>query len=370
MQVSRYNYAAQFSGELPSLLEDIQQILLGGQYILTEEVREFERDFGSYLGVEHVSGVNSGTDALIIALLALDVGPGDEVITQANTFNATVGAIRLVGATPVLVDADAETFLIDEKRIEEMITSKTRVLMPVHLFGKPTPMDHILALAKKYGLAVVEDAAQSHGAKVKNQRTGALGTIGCFSFHPSKNLAAAGDGGAVVTNDPQLDNAMRQLRALGQTDQNCHVTVGLNSKLDAIQARILHYKLPHLDQWNEDRRRVASMYRERLAHLPLRFQQLSPDEEHVFHLFQLRTDRRNAMLDYLQSVGVDATIRYPTPIHLQQAFADQGWRKGQFPVAERLADELLCLPIRPDMETAEVDYVTACVSNFFDSRTP
>jgi dTDP-4-amino-4,6-dideoxygalactose transaminase len=367
-RVNRYNYATQFGSELPSLTSDIQRMLIGGQYILTKELSEFELAFGTYLDVSHVRGVNSGTDAIIIALLALGVRPGDEVITQANTFNATVAAICLVGATPVLVDVNAETFLIDERCLEEAITSRTRVLMPVHLFGKPTPMEKILALAEKHGVAVVEDAAQAHGARIDGKRVGSIGTIGCFSFHPSKNLAAAGDGGAVVTNDTGLDEEIRRRRELGQCGQNHHVVVGLNSKLDAIQARILSYKLQYLDEWNEKRRRVAKWYRERLIDVPLYFQALSVNEEHVFHLFQVGTDQRDELQNYLQRAGVDVVVRYPTPIHLQPAFAAIGWRKGQFPIAERLASELLCLPIRPDMGVDAVDYVTESIRTFFQRK--
>jgi dTDP-4-amino-4,6-dideoxygalactose transaminase len=363
--VSRYNYAAQFGPALPAVMADVEQMLVDGRYILTAEVSAFEQAWGAYLGVKHVRGVNTGTDALILALLALGVGPGDEVVTQANTFYATVAAIRLVGATPVLVDADEETFLIDAARLEEVITPRTRVLMPVHLFGKPTPMGPILALAAKHGLAVVEDAAQAHGAKIAGKCVGAIGTVGCFSFHPSKNLAAAGDGGAVVTNDDRLAEALQQRRELGQCGQNHHVVLGLNSKLDAIQARILHYKLASLEAWNAQRRRLAEAYRERLADLPVSFQQVHAGEEHVFHLFQVRTDRRDDLLCALQAAGVDAIVRYPTPIHLQPAFADQGWRRGQFPIAERLADELLCLPMRPDLGSDAIDYVADRVRAFF-----
>jgi dTDP-4-amino-4,6-dideoxygalactose transaminase len=266
---------------------------------------------------------------------------------------------------PVLVDADEDTFLIDDERIAEVITPRTRVLMPVHLFGKPTPMRNILALAEQHGLTVVEDAAQAHGAKIAGQTAGSIGTVGCFSFHPSKNLAAAGDGGAVVTNDDGLAEALKRRRELGQCGQNHHVVLGLNSKLDAIQARILLHKLPYLNEWNAKRRRIADWYRERLTDLPLSFQQVSPDEEHVFHLFQIRTDRRDALQSSLQAAGIDATVRYPTPIHLQPAFADQDWRQGQFPIAERLANELLCLPIRPDMGVDEVEYVADGVHAFF-----
>ncbi len=340
-------------------------MLVNGHYILSEEVVAFERAFGAYLEVAHVRGVNSGTDALMLALLALGVGPGDEVVTQANTFHATVAAIRLVGATPVLVDVDETTFLIDDAWLGAAMTTRTRVLMPVHLFGQPTPMTPILALADTHQLAVVEDAAQAHGAKLNGRRVGSFGTAACFSFHPSKNLAGAGDGGAVVTNRAELAVALEHRRALGQAAQNHHVTIGLNSKLDAIQAKILHYKLAFLDAWNASRRLIAARYRDQLSHLPLQFQGEVPGSEPVFHLFQIRTDRRDALLEHLRASGVDAIVRYPTPIHLQPAFADCGWRKGQFPIAERLAGELLCLPLRPDMSMGEVDYVTEVVDAFF-----
>lgn len=363
--VRRYNYASQFGNELPELLQDIERLLLSGDYVLSRNVTRFEQAFGQYLDIPHVRGLNSGTDALILALLALGVGPGDEVITQANTFYATVAAIRLVGATPVLVDAEEETCLIDVSQLSAAITSRTRVLLPVHLYGKPTPMMPILALAERHGLAVVEDAAQAHGARLGERRVGTFGTFGCFSFHPSKNLAAAGDAGAIVTRDARLDEEIQRRRSLGQAGQNNHVTLGYNSKLDALQALVLSLKLPRLDEWNESRRRVARWYHELLADLPIRFQEWQPGEEHVFHLFQIRTNRRDVLLSHLQRRGVDAVIRYPQPIHLQPAFADQGWPPGQFPVAERLARELLCLPIRPDMVLDEVEYVANAIRDFF-----
>jgi dTDP-4-amino-4,6-dideoxygalactose transaminase len=364
-RIPRYNYSAQFEPGLPALMAALERMLVEGRYVLSEEVREFEQAWGRYLDVPYVRGVNSGTDAIALALMALDLRPGDEVVTQANTFNASVAAICLAGATPVLVDANEDTFLMDDRGIVDVITPRTRVLMPVHLFGKPTPMSRILALAATHGLAVVEDAAQAHGARIEGRRVGGIGTLGCFSFHPSKNLAAAGDGGAVFTRDAGLAEAVGRRRELGQQGQNHHVVLGMNSKLDAIQARILLHKLPQLDQWNDGRRRVAGWYRERLAGLPVRLQGLEPSEEHVFHLFQIRTDRRDELIAHLRGNAIDATIRYPTPIHLQPAFSNHGWRKGQFPVAERLADELLCLPIRPDMSLDEVEWVTDCVRAFF-----
>jgi len=363
--VERYNYPAQFGEDLHALLENVGRLLVNGPYVLTEEVARFEAEFARYLGANHARGVNSGTDAIIIALRALSIERGDEVITQANTFNATVAAICLAGAKPVLVDADEESFLIDDSQVEAALTSKTRVLMPVHLYGKPTPMQGLLTIAEKHGLHLIEDAAQAHGARIDGRRVGTVGSLGCFSFHPSKNLAAAGDAGAVVTSSPLLDERICRTRELGQHGQNNHILVGLNSKMDAIQALVLSWKLPRLDDCNERRRMIASCYRERLCHLPLRFQSVALDEEHVYHLFQIRTDRRDQLLDHLRLRRVDAVVRYPTPIHLQPAFADCGWLKGQFPVAERLANELLCLPIRPDMSVEEIEYVTEAVCSFF-----
>lgn len=365
MKVPRYNYAHQFGGRTEALAQRIGEVLLSGDYVLSRDVAAFERAFGAYLGSPHVLGVNSGADALLLALMALQIGPGDEVVTQANTFHATVSAIRLAGARPVLVDAVEDTFQMDVRQLESQITARTRAIMPVHLYGYPAEMRQIQAIAEARGLEVVEDAAQAHGARLDGRCVGTFGRVGCFSFHPSKNLAAAGDGGAVVTRDADLAVRLTQLRALGQAAQNDHRCVGLNSKLDAIQAIVLAAKLPSLDRWNEQRRLAAAWYRERLGRFPVYFQSGEQLGECVFHLFQMGTDRRDALLAFLRERGVDAVVRYPTPIHLQPAFADQGWKPGQFPVAERLAKELLCLPIRPDMGVDEVDYVADCVGTFF-----
>ena len=364
MRVNRYNFASQFGDDLHRITEEISRMLVTGHYILTEEVSHFETEFANYLGARYVQGVNTGTDALTIALLALGTQPGDEVITQANTFNATVTAIIRAGAKPVLVDAEEGSFLIDQPQVESAITARTRVILPVHLYGKPTPLDGLLALAQKRDLYLVEDAAQAHGARIRDRRVGTFGVVGCFSFHPSKNLAAAGDAGAIVTNHDSVDHQIRRYRELGQHGQNNHVLVGLNSKLDSIQALVLSRKLPHLDCWNAQRRTVARWYRERLDNLPLYFQ--SPDDEHVYHLFQVGAEKRNQLLEFLLSHGIDAVVRYPTPIHLQPAFANCGWRKGQFPVAEKLANELLCLPIRPDISLSEVDFVADKIRTFYE----
>jgi dTDP-4-amino-4,6-dideoxygalactose transaminase len=361
----RYNYAAQFGENIDQLMLDLRSMLLEGRYILAPEVKRFEQVFAEYTGCSFARGLNSGTDAIMIALLAIGLQPEEEVITQANTFHATVSAIQMVGARPVLVDADDRSFLMDVRQVSPAITPRTRVLMPVHLFGKPTPMVELMAVAAAHRAQVVEDAAQAHGAMIHGKRVGGFGIAGCFSFHPSKNLAAAGDAGAIVTNDAGLVSRIECFRALGQREQGEHVVVGLNSKLDAIQARILSSKIASLDAWNCARAQVASWYRESLIDLPLVFQRIDDGERHVYHLLQVRTHLRDKLLSYLQSHGVDAVVRYPTPIHLQPAFAKWGWRRGQFPVAERLASELLCLPIRPDMQRSEVEAVALCIHNFF-----
>jgi dTDP-4-amino-4,6-dideoxygalactose transaminase len=366
VRVARYDYASQFSPVLEEVTSALRRALIEGAYGVEGDVAAFEREFADYVGVGHGRGVNTGTDALVLALMALGIGPGSEVLAPANTFHATVAAIVRCGATPVLVDADPETFLMDLGLAEAAVTSKTKAMVPVHLYGKVTPLTAAKKLATAHGLALVEDAAQAHGGRDADRtRAGSAGDAGCFSFHPSKNLAAAGDAGMVVTNDPDLAERLRCLRALGQPEQNHHVAVGLNSKLHALQAIVLRAKLPRLDEWNADRRRIARAYRKALADCPLRFQAEDPGELHAYHLLPVRTTRRDALLDWLRKAGVDAVIRFPVPIHLQPAFADQGWRPGDFPVAEALSRELLCLPLYPGMPTGEVEYVVTKVRGFF-----
>ena len=363
--VTRYNYPAQL-GDLEPLLEKIRRLLLSGTYVLSREVTEFESAFAQYCGCKCARGVNTGTDALILSLRGLGIGRGDKVIAPANTFHATVAAIELAGAEPVLVDASEGSFLLDQSQLPGVIDSRTRAIVPVHLYGKPVPMLNLLTLAARHGIEIIEDAAQAHGARIHDRPVGSLGKIGCFSFHPSKNLSAAGDAGAIVTDDAELASRIDTLRSLGQAAQNEHVAVGLNSKLDSIQAVILRWKLPQLDAWNKARARVAAFYRERLSSLPLTFQAADPHEQHVYHLFPIRTAYRDQLLSHLKARHIDAVIRYPTPIHLQPAFSHRKWRPGDFPVSERLSRELLCLPIRPDMEDDEIDRVATSVKEFFD----
>ncbi|HKE37319.1 MAG TPA: DegT/DnrJ/EryC1/StrS family aminotransferase [Candidatus Baltobacteraceae bacterium] len=363
--VERYNYGAQFGTDLDAVVEDIRRILTRGDYDRSKEAQAFERAFASYLEIEHARTVACGTDALILTMRALGLGPGDEVITQANTFYATFAAIAIVGAIPVPVDVDEETFEMDLAQLDAAVTPRTRAIVPVHMFGKPNRMAEIMDFAGRHGLLVVEDAAQAHGARTGGKRVGTFGNAGCFSFHPSKNLAGAGNGGCVVTPSQSLATAIEAHRTHGQLVTHEHVCLGVNSKLDALQAVVLLSKLPKLDEWNARRRDVARRYRERLGDLEVSFQREDPDEEHVYHLFQMRTSRRDALLDHLRRSGIDAVVRYPIPVHLQPPFECYGWVAGQFPRAERLAQELVCLPIRPDLTEAEQESVVRSVREFY-----
>jgi dTDP-4-amino-4,6-dideoxygalactose transaminase len=362
--VSRYNYPHQL-GDVDALLIELRSMLLNGDYVLGKAVSDFEAAFAAYCQCAYARGVNTGTDALVITMRALGIGAGDEVIVPANTFHATVAAIELAGATPILVDADPRSYLLDERQLPGVLSDRTKAIIPVHLFGKPVPMSNILELASRRRLLVIEDAAQAHGALYKGERVGSFGVAGCFSFHPSKNLAAAGDAGAIVTQDRDLAERIDLYRALGQRQQNEHVVVGLNSKIDALQAKVLSWKLHRLDEWNRSRARIAALYRTELDDLPVSFQSCDTDETHVYHLFQIQTPRRDELLRFLKGRGIDAVVRYPTPIHLQPAFQRWGWKQGQFPVSERLSKELLCLPLRPAMDQTEIDFVIQGVRDFF-----
>jgi dTDP-4-amino-4,6-dideoxygalactose transaminase len=361
--VERINSRYELAQVLPAVLAEIETALVTGEVILSAEVSRFERAFADYVGCGHALGVNSGTDALVLALQALDIGPGDEVITVANTFHATALAIARAGATPVLADARPENFLMATDGLEALVTERTRAVLVVHLYGLPLDLGPVLALCRRRGLRLVEDCGQAVGAMVAGRRVGSIGDIGCFSFHPSKNLGAAGDGGMVTTDSGQLAERVRGLRYFGQRERKVHSELGWNTKLDTLQAIVLHHKLPLLDGWNKVRRERAERYRARLADLPVRFQ--TATAEHVYHLFQVETPERDALRAHLVERGIDAVVRYPVPIHLQPAFGYLGYRAGAFPVAERLAGSLLALPIRPDLDDREMDHVVDAVRDFF-----
>lgn len=364
MKVGRYDYEGQID-DWPTLLAAIERVLRGGDYVLGEDVASFERELAQFLEVPHTLGTNSGTDALILAHRTAGLGKGARVVTQANTFHATAAAIHLVGAELVLVDADPHSFTMDVEALQALDGNKLDAIVPVHLYGRPCDMDAITAFAESHSLCVIEDAAQAIGARYRGRRAGSLGDFGCISFHPSKNLAAAGDGGAISFRNGTKVAHANALRSLGQVAQNDHQFVGYNSKLDTIQALVLRVKLKQLDSWNADRRRIASAYTERLAGLPMRFQSAPEHIEHVYHLFQIRVERRDELHRTLQAAGIDAVVRYPVPIHLQPAFADCNFRPGQFPVSEALSRELLALPIRPGMPDDEIDFVADQCRTFF-----
>lgn len=331
-------------------------------FVLGKDVSLFEEEFAAYCGVRHAIGVDSGTSALELALRAWDVGPGDEVITAANTFVATAFAISQVGATPVLVDVEPATYNLDVRYLGAACTPKTRAIIPVHLYGRPADMDPILALARARNLLVIEDACQAHGARYKGRRTGSLGHAAAFSFYPSKNLGACGDGGMVVTDDATVAERIRWLRNQGQQTKYQHVVRGHNHRLDTLQAAILRIKLEHLEAWNAARRRRAWLYHEYLvAASSVVCPSESAHAESVYHLYVIRTANRDGLQAYLRSQDIDTGIHYPVPIHLQPAYSDLGYRRGAFPVAEHCAGQILSLPMYPELPEAHCERVARAI---------
>ena len=332
----------------------VQRVLESGHYILGPEVEAFESEFAKFCGAAHCSGVGNGLDALHLALRAMDIGPGDEVIVPSNTYIATWLAVSHCGATPVPVEPDQRTFNLDPVRIEAAITARTRVVLPVHLYGQPADMDSILAVARKHGLRVLEDGAQAHGARYKGRRLGAHGDAVAWSFYPSKNLGAMGDAGAVTTNDSQIAERVRALRNYGSGAKYMNEAQGYNSRLDPLQAAILRVKLQRLDAWNERRRAVARAYDQGLAGLGLVLPYAPDWAEPVWHLYVVRHPRRDALQQALTDAGVGTLIHYPVPPHLQHAYASAAWHRGAFPLAERMADEVLSLPMGPHLSEESV----------------
>ncbi|OLD73382.1 MAG: erythromycin biosynthesis sensory transduction protein eryC1 [Verrucomicrobia bacterium 13_1_20CM_54_28] len=326
-------------------------------------VERFEEEFASFCGSSYAIGVGNGTDALWLALLALGIGEGDEVITVPNTFIATAEAITYCKARPVFVDVDPDTFTMNPAELEKSLTKKTKAIIPVHLFGQPADMDSILEFARANGLFVVEDAAQAHGAQYKGQKAGTMGDAGCFSFYPGKNLGAFGEAGAVVTNDPELRKQIQMLRDHGQSRKYYHSTMGWNCRMDGIQAAILSIKLRHLDKANSLRRKHALEYNQAFAGID---EVLTPFEakyaRHVYHVYAVRVQERDAVLRHLQEKGVGCAVHYPVPVHLQEAGRNLGSTKGAFPIAEKLADEFLSLPMFPELTEEQIEYVGRCVS--------
>jgi dTDP-4-amino-4,6-dideoxygalactose transaminase len=331
-------------------------------------VERFEQQFAEFVGAEHAVGVGSGLDALRLGLLALEIGPGDEVILPANTYIATALAVSEVGADVVLVDCDPETYNIDPASVAAAVTGRTRALLPVHFSGQAAEMEPLLELAAAKGLAVVEDAAQAHGTQYRGRSCGSLGDLACFSFYPGKNLGAYGDGGLVTTSHPAVVERTRLLRNYGERAKYDHVVKGVNSRLDGMQAAFLTVKLRHLPDWNEARRRHADAYIAELGGVgDLNFQKRSDSSTHVYHLFIVETEQRDALRRFLTGRGIQTGIHYPIPIHLQEAYKDLGLGPGSFPHAERLARRSLSLPMYPELTDELIGQVTAAIRELFDS---
>ncbi len=335
----------------------IARVIEDTAFIMGREVRAFESAFADYLGARFCIGVNNGTAALQLALMACGIGPGDEVIAPSFTFFATAEAISVLGAKPVFVDIDPVSYTIDPAKVEAAITPRTRALIPVHLYGQAADLDPILAIAKRHKLRVIEDAAQAHGAEYKQQRVGALGDAGCFSFYPSKNLGAYGEAGAIVTNDEELAQKLRLLRDHGSTSKYAHAIVGYNFRMEEIQAAVLNVKLPHLNDWNNQRRRHASVYGDLLKHCGVGLPQEKEYARHVYHVYAIQTEKRDELQQRLTVAGIQTGVHYPIPIHLQPAYLSLGYKSGDLPVTEKLSLRVLSLPMFPELSHNQLRFI-------------
>jgi dTDP-4-amino-4,6-dideoxygalactose transaminase len=360
--------AAQYGTLRDELLAALTRVCDSQRFILGPEVEALESEIAQALDVKHAIGVSSGTDALLVSMMALGIGSGDEVITTTYSFFATAGSIRRLGARPVLVDIDPKTYNLDPDCVARAATSRTKAILPVHLYGLSSDMSPILEVAREWGVPVIEDACQAIGARYHGRAVGGIGTVGCFSFFPSKNLGGAGDGGMVTTNDDDLAARVRLLRRHGAQGAYVHEAIGGNFRLDALQAAVLRVKLPHLDEWNEARRRNAARYRNLfqefglsdLVGCPLE----PPEYHHVYNQFVVRTRDRDALQTHLGSQGIGTAVYYPMPFHAQECFADLAYRPGSFPNAEAAARETLALPIYPELTADQQSYIVESISHF------
>ena len=353
---------AQYVSIKPEIDAAMFKTLESGQFVLGEEVAGFEREFAAYCGAKHGIAVNSGTSALHLALLAARVGPGDEVITVPFTFVATISAICYTGARPILVDIEPRSFTMDVTQLEKAITSRTKAILPVHLYGQMADMDAIMEIARRHDIAVIEDACQAHGAEYRGRRAGSIGASGCFSFYPGKNLGAYGEGGIVVTSNDEYAKMIRMLRDWGQKERYHHLLKGFNYRMDGIQGAILRVKLRYLEQWTEARRVHARQYAKLLAgSTTVKPPVEAPDRRHVYHIYAVRSADRCRLQRLLQAEGVQTGSHYPIPVHLQPAHADLGYGAGDFPTSEAAAREVLSLPMFPEMTATQVGQVVAAV---------
>jgi dTDP-4-amino-4,6-dideoxygalactose transaminase len=364
-KVPLLDLTGQYRGLREEIRDAIDRVLESGHYILGPETKAFEAEVAEYCGVKYAVGVANGTDALVLALDAAGIKAGDEVITTPFTFFATAEVISRLGATPVFVDIDPKTYNIDVEQVKQAITSKTKAIIPVHIFGQPADMDEIMALAAEHDLFVLEDAAQAMGSEYKGKKIGSLGHAATFSFFPTKNLGGYGDGGMIVTNDEKLATQARILRAHGSNPKYYHAQLGYNSRLDEIQSAALRIKLRHLDDWNNARAKNATYYDKKLAELPVVTPYRAENRKHIFHLYNVQTEDRDGMLAHLKENGIASGIYYPVPLHLQEVYKPLGYKEGDLPHSETIAKKMFALPLYPELTEETIDEIVAVVRNYF-----
>lgn len=368
MKIQMLDLSEQYQSMKDEIIQKLDKVMSSSRFILGDNVKQLESDVAKYSNVKHGIGVGNGSDAIHIALQAIGVGEGDEVITTSFTFFATAGSIARTGATPVFVDIDPITFNIEPSKIESAITSRTKAIVPVHLYGQMADMNPIVEIANKYNLAIIEDAAQAIGAKYKGKTVGEMGTAATYSFFPTKNLGAYGDGGMIVTNNDDVAEKCRVIRVHGSKPKYYHHILGYNSRLDELQAAILNVKFPYLNHWSEERRKRAAYYTQKLNEKLSEVVQTPIEKEenyHVFHQYTLRVPNRDELQQYLKEQGIDTMIYYPLPLHLQPVFKNFGYKEGDFPEAEKAAKEVLSLPMYPELKQEEQDYVIEKIIEFY-----
>jgi dTDP-4-amino-4,6-dideoxygalactose transaminase len=369
MNVPLLDLQAQYVSLRSALLEAVTQVMDSQRFVLSENVLKLERELAEYSQAEYAVACASGSDALLLALMALDLKEGDEVITTSFTFFATAAAITRLGGRPVFVDIDPRTYNLDPQQVAAAITNRTKAILPVHLYGQCANMDELLEVSRSQGVPIIEDAAQAVGAEDRGRRAGSMGLVGCFSFYPTKNLGGAGDGGLLTTNDQEFANRLRRLRTHGGANEYEHSEVGVNSRLDELQAAVLRVKLQHLDEWSDSRAAKAQRYSHLLGDASLNFSVTTPfvrpNSRHIFHQYMIRIpEHRDALSEYLKENGVGTKVYYPIPLHLQDCFSYLGYKSGQLPEAEQAAKEVLALPIYPELTESQQDYVVETIQSF------
>lgn len=361
-KIQLVDLVAQYHSIKEEIDSAIQRVLESGRFILGPEVEEFEKEASEYIGTRFAVGVGSGTDAILLALDALGIGKGDEVITTPFTFIATTEAIRRRGARVVFADIEEDTYNLNPEEVKKKITDKTKAILVVHLYGHPADMDRIMQLAKDYNLKVVEDCAQAFGAEYKGRKVGSIGDVGCFSFFPTKNLGCYGDGGLVTTNDPEIAEKVRALRVHGaKSKYRDYISDGYKSRLDALQAAILRVKLKYIDEWNERRRKNALIYNKLLENSHIRLPEEKPECKHIYYSYVIAVDKRDDLQGYLKGKGIETAVYYPIPLHLISIYEDLGYKEGDFPVAEKSAKTVLSLPMYPELTEEEIHFICSSV---------